>query len=315
MNHLAEGVNRRVDKLSQLEEINTRLSNCESKFKGFEEKILKIETVEKIIDLNSFEKPVINNKTINSNILNKEDQLYKKIEDLEDLKHEIGEIFDHSTNKKTKIVHVGRILKAILKEIEAISKECIKLENNQKEIQIKFVNILRNKDMQNEFKKDKIMIEKLSGSEIEKLHKEISEKNKRIVIIENNNKYLNTEVEFLKMNLNSKFNELQKSLYLFQKNGIDQGLDFMNLKNTISIMESTLVGNLNKMTEEANTKRFSFGKSESDEKRLKRSFESSKGGVEELNKSLTPVYSKRGHSKLGERTYNFSPRMSSKYRT
>ena len=308
LNDLADGVNKSSNTIPQMQEFSKKLNDFERKLKELEEK--PTQSTEKIIEYEVIQKP-IRKSTIKMKTIENNEQIYRKIEDIE---KEIEGICDDSTSIKTKFNNIEDILKTILKEIEKINQECIKLENNQKDMQAKFIKCLRNKDMQNQLKQDKVKIEKLCGSDVEKLYKEMSEKNKRIVIIENNSKHLNTELEFLKKNLLYKFAELQKSLFSLQKSKVDQSLEFNHIKTNISLLENTLSDNLVKLTEEISPRKLAFGAIESEDKRMKRSYESIKGITEEFNQTLTPIMSKRVHSKFSDNTYNISPRISWKHK-
>ena len=75
-----------------------------------------------------------------------------------------------------------------------------------------FIECLRLNDMQNQLK-NRVKVEKLPADEVKKLYKEINQKNKRIVVIENNLKRFITEVEFLKginQGIRNKLEEVEK---------------------------------------------------------------------------------------------------------
>ena len=113
-----------------------------------------------------------------------------------------------------------------------------------------FIECLRLNDMQNQLK-NRVKVEKLPADEVKKLYKEINQKNKRIVVIENNLKRFITEVEFLKginQGIRNKLEEVEKE----KKN---QGMEVMNLKQDLEAFEFSVSECLMKVNERISPKR------------------------------------------------------------
>lgn len=261
---------------SQIREINEILSKPQKKEKKKVERI----THQKIIE--------IKNQEGGARLL------YEKIDDIE---KNISSIFNENLSSKTKFLYVEEVVKSILKQLEKQANEQVRLEKMIKDQEIKFIECLRLKDMQGKLKKDRIKIEKLPGDEIKKLHKEIQEKNKRIVIIENNLKQFITEVEHVKC--------VQKDLKI---KVLDHGKKNQDVETSFAKNEAeTLENSLNE-----NTQKYGENKliPDLDGKKVKRSFENLKGmSVQDFYKPISPNFVKKSVGKGLERSVNFSPRI------
>lgn len=222
--------------------------------------------------------------------------LYEKLDDIE---KNINNIFNENLSSRTKFLYVEEVVKSILKQLERLGNEQVRLEKMIKDQEIKFIECLRLKDMQGELKKDRIKIEKLPGDEIKKLHKEIQEKNKRIVIIENNLKQFITEVEHVKC--------VQKDLKI--KVGVmecgkrKQGDEANFVKSEVEGLENNLNENMQKHRENKFV-------AELESKKVKKSWDNLKGmSVQDFYKPMSPSFVKKGLGKGLDRSVNFSPRI------
>ena len=255
--------------------------------------------------------PRENTNSTTRELNDKKQLMVRKTEDLEE---NFRDVSVENSSWQIKFGEIEEKIKLIFEEIQNIHTENRELDQRQKELKSHFIKCLRNKDMQNQLKKDQVQIEKLPGPEVTKIHKAISEKNQRIVMIENGFRHINTEVEYMKQKLMSKFSGFYKYLESLEKTRIIQGEEFKNLKSNISIFESTVTESLAKFSEDLSPRRNIFSLMESEDKKMKRSYESIRGFSDELTKTLTPVYSRRVCSKMSERGVHASPRISTKNR-
>jgi chromosome segregation ATPase len=284
INHQMKNLNQNYDKLEkEMKEINSKIAQVPKVVKEVEHFNHK-----KIIEMKAQE----NNSGTGSKLL------YDKIDDIE---KNISNIFNENLSSKTKFLYLEEIIKSIIKQLEKLGNEQIRLEKCIKDQESHFIECLRLNDMQNQLKNDRVKVEKLPGDEVKKLHKEINEKNKRIVIIENNLKHFITEVEFLKglnKNIKTKLQEVEKE----KKN---QGMEVMSLKQDFEAFEFSVSESLMKVGEGYSPKR---GMDE--EKRLKRNWDGIKIATsEDFYKPMTPSIGKRSLTRGLERPINFSPRV------
>ena len=278
----------------------------------------KVNKIEELTFLEDNEPPIIQDIPRDLETLpptkvfsDKKSSLLRKIEILE---KNFSATSAENLTWQSKIGEIEQKLKLFFDEIQNIQRLNLELEQRQKELKSHFIKCLRNKDMQNQLKKDGVQIKKLPGPEVSKIHKAISDKNHRIVMIENGFKHINTEVEYMNQKLVSKFSEFYKYLESLEKTRITQGEEFKDLKTNIGILETTVTENLAKFTEDLSPGRNIFRMIESEDKKIKGSFESIKGLSDEFARTLTPVYSRRAYSKISERITRASSRIIKKHR-
>lgn len=237
----------------------------------------------------------------------------KTVKKIEEFDKDFGEAWNEK-NVSAKILDFEEDIRYLKEKLEKITSYCERLGKGQKELRLHFIDSLRNKDLQNQLKRDQIKIEKLPGSEVKKIQKAIFEKNERMIMIENGFKHINTEVDFLKQKILSKFSEFYLYLQSLEKNRQSQGLEFKHLQTNVMVLESCVSENLTKLVEELSPKKNTLRILESEDKKLKRSYESIKGITDEFTKTLTPVHSRRPNSKLAERSKFVSPRVTARYK-
>ena len=292
------GFSSDASKLSQItssiSSLSLNYSQLDSKIKEIDEKLASAPKVMKEIEHFNHKKIIeIKGQETGSKLL------YDKIEDIE---KNISNIFNESLSSKTKFLYLEEIIKSILKQLEKLDNEQKRFEKIIKDQESHFIECLRLNDMQNQMKKDRVTVEKLPADEVKKLHKEINDKNKRIVIIENNLKRFITEVEFLKginQGIRNKLEEVEKQ----KKN---QGMEVMTLKQDLEAFEFSVSESLMKVNEGLSPKRTY----DNEEKKLKRNLDSIKVTTsEDFYKPLTPSFVKRSYTKGLDRSINFSPRV------
>ena len=273
----------------QLGENNNHSSNISKEICILNEKLLDFES--KMKEIQRF-KPLPNPEKIEnkpSTVLirsykiedNKNDGISEKIEDI---KKDLANIMNESSSSSSKFKSLEEILKSLLSEIEILKENCKSLQISDKMLETHFIKCLRNKDLQNSYKKDKIMIEKLTHKDLEYLRKEIRQKNKRIVIVENNLSHLTTEFEYIKTDLLKKYKSLYDSFQGLAKEKNQQDQKFDYLKNSFETITDTV------------------------DKKLKRSYDSIKVPIEDFYKNETPKSTKRIYNKITDRPFNISPR-------
>ena len=174
-------------------------------------------------------------------------QIGRKVATME---KDITDIYQEIQNFTKKFKEFDREIQQIHEKIIQINKRCDQIEEFEKKMESTFVSRLRNKDMQNKLKKDKVLIEKIPDNELLKLNKEISEKNKRIMQMDHCLKYLITEIDYLKSNQNSKFKDFQQSLECLERDNKNKDKEFNSLKTNFSQIECNLSENINKNIEE-----------------------------------------------------------------
>ena len=291
---LAGGSEKMLELASNMEKLTESNENFTKQIKEINEKLAKPKKSEK----KKLEKK--QNKIIEiTNQVEGGQLLYEKIDDIE---KNVKNIFNENLSSKTKFLYVEEVIKSILKQLERLGNEQARLEKVIKDQELKCIERMRLKDMQNQMKNDRIIFEKLPGDEIKKLHKEINEKNKRIVIIENNLKQFITEVEFVKniqKDLKEKVGEIEKFKNI-------QGVEINSLKHEIEELESTL----NESVKKSGEVRKLGETSEFSEFKGKRSWDAIKGlSVQDFYKPTSPAFGGRKLSKGIERSVNFSPRV------
>ena len=167
------------------------------------------------------------------------------------LEKDLSEVFHEIHSFKKKFTKLDNDQKSLLSKIEEFQKRCDSIEESTKKLEQTFIYRLRAKDMQNELKKNRILIEKIPGDDLAKLNKEISEKNKRISQLDHYLKYLLTEVEFLKHNQIEKFKNFQESLNSLERDKKHQDKEFHTLKTNFSMIESGLSDGMSRINEES----------------------------------------------------------------
>ena len=163
----------------------------------------------------------------------------------------ISEVFHEIHSFKQKFQKLDNDLKSLLEKIEEFHKRCDLIEESTKKLEQTFIYRLRAKDMQNELKKNRVLIEKIPADDLAKLNKEISEKNKRISQLDHYLKYLLTEVEFLKHNQMEKFKSFQESLNAMERDKKHQDKEFHTLKTNFSMIESGLSDGMSRINEDS----------------------------------------------------------------
>lgn len=153
------------------------------------------------------------------------------------IEKEIFELFDYMRCFSQKFVHIENETKGIFSQLENINNRCNSIEGFEKTMEQNFVSRLRIKDMQNQVKKNNVQFEKVPDDNLTKLSKEIGEKNKRIVQMENCLKYLLTEVEYLKHNQSTKLKDVKETLLTFERDKKIQDREVITLKNNLSNLE------------------------------------------------------------------------------
>jgi hypothetical protein len=296
--------------VAQVKKFDAKVLDFESKIKEVQEKCEKYEAQEKAKEIYRNKKKFQRIITDEINTPIDSDPIYEKIEDINNI---LDNISNDNIDSKSKFNFIDIALKSIFNEIKYLKKNCNKLENQDKELKKYFIDCLRGRDLQNDFKKDKTLVEKLPNSELEKLYKEIREKNKRVVIIENNLKHIKTEVEFLKHSFSLKLNEFKSSIETLEKSQTDQTEKFSSIKHNLSTLEGTLNESFLKFSEESSPRKLQIGNIDTENKKIKRNYENIKISTDEFSKSLTPVIFKRSSSKIKERGYNVSPRVPHKH--
>ena len=210
-------------------------------------------------------------------------QLIKKVAAIE---KDMVDIYSEINSAKKIFKSIEEEFRNFNTKIEGLNKRCDGIEAFEKKMEYNFVHMLRTKDMQNQMKKDKVLIERIPGEEITKLNKEISEKNKKIVQIDNLLKYLVTEIDYLKTHSNTKLKEVQDSLNTLEKDKKTQEKEFKTLKNNFSYIESSMSENIN--SDNKTRKVFSANQNDKEkyQSRRKSSQEYQKSIKEDLYKSL-----------------------------
>lgn len=174
-------------------------------------------------------------------------QLIRKIAVIE---KDLFELFDYIRSFQGKFIQIEEDTKNIYTKLDYLNFRCNTIEEFEKTMEQNFINRLRIKDMQNQMKKNNIQIEKIPDDDLARLSKEISEKNKRIVQMENYMKYLITEVDYLKQNQSTKFRDFQETLIILEREKKTHEREVNSLKSNMSHFENTYSEYLPKMNEE-----------------------------------------------------------------
>jgi hypothetical protein len=167
-------------------------------------------------------------------------QMFKKVNIME---KDITDIYQELEFSKNMFKKIEDEIKSIHGLIQKLNQRCDQIQEFEKQMENTFVNRLRVKDMQNKLKKDNVLITKLPGEEIVKLNKEITEKNKKIVQMENYLKYIVNEVDYIKVNQSCKFKDFQETLTVIERNNKHHEKEFNTLKTNFSQIECNLSEN------------------------------------------------------------------------
>jgi hypothetical protein len=167
------------------------------------------------------------------------------------MEKDISDIFHEILSFKKKFEKIEKELKNVQDQVESLFKRCDSIEEFEKKLEQSFVYRLRAKDMQNELRKNRVLVEKVPGDDLVKINKEISEKNKKISQIDHYLKYLVTEVEYLKHHQTEKFKSFQESLNTIERDKKHQEREFHTLKTNFSMIESGLSDGISKVYDES----------------------------------------------------------------
>ena len=296
VNHLfdkiKEGGNEDLETLLKVQEHDTKMQELEKR-------VLKVEK----------KKPVALKEVIKTTTeIHKSQESPKDLvlpQKVKNIKKTVKNLSKDNTATQVKIKDFEETLKHLTNEIKRLDEDIGSSKKLMKEIEDRFVSCLRANSIQKQYRKDKIVIEKISDNNFNILSKELKEKNKRIATLENSMKFMNTEVEFMKYNLGPKIKDIQGFLGSIDK--IQKTQENCGTKSGFNTEENEVAGP-SPVRSEHSLRRYNVTLSNSPHKAVGKSFEHFKGLGEDFSRTQTALSSGRAVTRKSERGDHKSPK-------